>query len=101
MSGKVQSVESSVLLDELDAMVAQVTTAALSSEVARERWAARLRAFRELRAENARLLRDVEVAECRGWNRATEEWEKQKTVLECRLAAGREALALKDELAEV
>ena len=72
---RAQWVEPAVLLDELEKMVEDVTGRMLATPAARERWAARLRAFRELRAENARL--------------------------HVRLEAGREARKLQEELAEV
>ena len=53
---RAQSLDVDVLLDELDAAVAQVVGAAvLSSQVARDRWTARLAALREVRAEVERL----------------------------------------------
>lgn len=71
---RAQSLEPAVLLDELEASVALVTSS-MNAAAARERWAARLRAFRELRAEHARLR--------------------------VQLAAALEAAALKEEVADV
>lgn len=54
-AARAQSMDSAVLLDELEAAVTQVTAAVLATEAARARWAARLQAFRSLRTEVALL----------------------------------------------
>lgn len=52
---RIQSMDAGVLLDELEASVANVVEMVSGGAHASERWAARLKAFRDLRAEAARL----------------------------------------------
>ncbi|MFA6959929.1 MAG: hypothetical protein WC205_04160 [Opitutaceae bacterium] len=116
---RVQSLEPAVLLDELEAAVALLTTS-INEGVSGVRWAARLKAFRELRAEAARLRVEIgdlvklvipeshhaaALAEPLSWQvEQVRSWlyqsRSEAARLRVQLAASREAAVLREEVAE-